>query len=845
MSDSEDIKKLISALEDASKLSSKGRAYKIQCKLFHPPADDPEYPVNSWKFNEWDYGKNNINLPCNARGLFISDNESSPSIIARGYDKFFNIDEVYNTKWQWLAENTIGPYEVTLKSNGCIIFVSGLENGSLVVCSKHSTGPRDDVNKNHALAGEMKLEEQLASHNINSVEFGKYLYENNVTAIAEYCDDSFEEHVIEYSKENAGLYLHGVNLNTIAFQTWPMAKVEALGKRFGFKSTEYLTQSDFTSLRKFLEKSGKNGTYDGQEVEGFVVRCHLKHTKENFFFKFKFEEPYLMYRQWREATKDYISSRKRIYRFRKHSFITNKYMDYVIPILDVDPELCNEYMQGFGIIKLRNMFLKAMKMTGSEILNYEKIQELELKNSIDHDKVDENTKFLIFPISVIGCGKTTVALTLQNLFPDSWAHVQNDDITGKDKSMLMKKSLELLAKPGIKCCFVDRNNHQYRERKQLFEMLDEHRDSYLPYDTNIKVIGLSFTDRNNLEEVKKITTERVKERGDNHQSIKLSEYGEKKTIGIMSGFWKRFQQADETKAPDNMFDFVIYMKVKHKNSSRENCYKILKLLHSKYPALIQKVSTNEDIDIAFEKALAYKPIIVKKVHDSKRYDEKPKANHKLNEGKNKKFHRKPKAVYYSANLEDSEKLINDIRCLLEKNKQSDFDTESIIQYINEKRYQSSFHITLAHITGSKNGTSHTADLWARYQNRYIPILKSIFNKLQNEDKSIDAFTDIKIIGTDDKLKFKLDKLCWDKKILTVMVKLENECIADSMGVIIPGLECSNEFPHITFGILLEGTKPFYSNELCQKVCNSGEVDSFSVLKFEDDKEYSASVCINL
>ncbi|KAG0299136.1 hypothetical protein BGZ97_003862, partial [Linnemannia gamsii] len=47
-------------------------------------------------------------------------------ILVRGYDKFFNVGEVPKTSPGWIAENTEGPYEVTLKENGCIIFMSGL-----------------------------------------------------------------------------------------------------------------------------------------------------------------------------------------------------------------------------------------------------------------------------------------------------------------------------------------------------------------------------------------------------------------------------------------------------------------------------------------------------------------------------------------------------------------------------------------------------------------------------------------------------------------------------------------------------------------------------------------------
>lgn len=348
---SRNVKDLVEKLEAASQLPGRGKAIKRICKL-----SNSDGQVVSWKFNEWDYGKNNIKLPCCARGLFITDDSKNPQIVARGYDKFFNIDETPFTRWDTLESETKGPYNVTLKANGCIIFVSGMADGTLVVCSKHSTGPRDDVDRNHAYAGEQFLLSQLKSIGIEPQQLALELYQNNVTAVAEYCDDTFEEHILEYTNDDVGLYLHGINYNETTFRTWDMDSVSEFARKYNFKQIKYENFNDFTLLKKFLEECSNSGTYHGQEVEGFVIRCKTRENGNDFFFKYKFEEPYLMYRQWREVTKDYISTKSRVFKFKKHKFITNKYLDFVIPILDSSPALCEEYMKGFGIIKLRNEF---------------------------------------------------------------------------------------------------------------------------------------------------------------------------------------------------------------------------------------------------------------------------------------------------------------------------------------------------------------------------------------------------------------------------------------------------------------------------------------------------------
>lgn len=116
-------------------------------------------------------------------------------ILLRGYDKFFNVGEVPKTSPEWIAENTEGPYEVTLKENGCIIFMSGLPphlagpEGDCVVTSKHSLGSVDpetgELPVTHAGKGREWLEKGLAAQGKTLKQFGRYLWDHNLTAVAE------------------------------------------------------------------------------------------------------------------------------------------------------------------------------------------------------------------------------------------------------------------------------------------------------------------------------------------------------------------------------------------------------------------------------------------------------------------------------------------------------------------------------------------------------------------------------------------------------------------------------------------------------------------------------------
>ncbi|CDO96069.1 unnamed protein product [Kluyveromyces dobzhanskii CBS 2104] len=809
----QEVAELVKRLEEASKLKRHGKAARIPCSVFNRP----DVSLDSWKFAEWDYGKPKIKLPCNARGLFIQNSDSNPRIVARGYDKFFNIGEVRQTTWNSIQNDTEGPYDVTLKENGCIILIGGLEDGSVVVCSKHSTGPRNDVNRNHSLAGQQFLEQQLKDKNLELKNLGHYLYKTNCTAIAEFCDDTFEEHILEYSKDHAGLYLHGLNLNTADFRTLPMNEVTAFANQWGFKSIDYFSIDDSESLQKFLSECSRTGHYNYQEIEGFVIRCKTKSTGGTFFFKFKFTEPYLMYRQWREVTRNYISTRNRVFRFRNHNYITNKYMDFVIPILEHDPKLADDFMNGKGIIKLRKLFLHDYGMSGLEILNLDKIHELEEAGKDMIDVIDENTKFLLVPIATIGCGKTTVALTLNNLFPESWGHVQNDNITS-NRTDYIKKALELF-KEGKQFVIADKNNHQFRERGDIFEWIGQFRDTYIPYNCNLQVIALCFVNEVS-NDMKDLTIERVLKRGDNHQSIKSESDGQQKAVKIMQGFMNRFQPFDSSKHPDDKFDFGVDLEVAN-NSSLKNAVTILKKLKSHYGDVIPQVPDDMKLQEAFEKALNYKPVVKKLIKNGNNV--------------NKNQH---KPVYFSAIVTDSDRLLQVIKDSIKAHVS---ESSTLKENLEKIPFKDTLHITLCHKSQIRSIGIKAKQMWAMYLNTYKDYLV----------KESESKPESNIITTHDSVSFSLKELIWDRHILLATVELNNDSlIRRPDGPSVDKLSCLNEVPHVTLALLSGEKSAKYSSELAKEVHDFGIQESDAdggIFSIPDGEKivFTGKVCINL
>jgi tRNA ligase len=534
----QEITALLRELEDATNTKKKN-GFNVKKTKFDIAGSRDGIRVDSWRMQEFDYKKKN--LPTYARGLFTIRNKNRSEIAIRGYDKFINVNEVPETKWDNIFTHTEGPYELTLKENGCIIFVSGLEDDTLLVCSKHSTGDRGDIELSHASAGEQRLERQLERLGKTKADLARELKERNVTAVAELCDDTFEEHILAYGPETAGLYLHGMNLNLPEFMTYPGPLVQQFAEDWGFVKTGLFVMKKAQDVRAFLEQAAETGAHDGRDIEGFVIRCKMspepgREPYADWFFKYKFEEPYLMYRQWRECTKSLISGKQP--RFKKHQKITEEYLLYARKRLAADRSLGKLYNQNHGIIALRNDFLEFKQLKGSDAANLEALYAPGVQTEVSKD-------IILVPIATIGCGKTTLAIALTELF--GWGHVQNDNITGPRRPPRFTKFVldELDQHPAV---VADRNNAQRHERKQLItDVKMQH--------SQARLVALHFV-HDEMDEVRRVAQGRVFRRGDNHQTIHAAS-DMNKVRGIMDGFISRFEPCDPEREPDVGFDAVI------------------------------------------------------------------------------------------------------------------------------------------------------------------------------------------------------------------------------------------------------------------------------------------------
>jgi tRNA ligase len=194
----------------------------------------------------------------------------------------------------------------------------------------------------------------------------------------------------------------------------PQDVVDAFAEEWGFIKTRSHVVNSIKELREFTSHIAKVGEWDGEAVEGFVVRTTYSAedgakgkspytSGSSFFFKIKIDEPYMMYRDWREVTKKLLSingplSAACLSKVKMKRKETRVYANWVIDEIQKDKSQFDEYTRGHGIIATREKFLTWYEE--------QKARGIPVKGEKDEKPVVQTTKgkVLIAPIAIPGCG---------------------------------------------------------------------------------------------------------------------------------------------------------------------------------------------------------------------------------------------------------------------------------------------------------------------------------------------------------------------------------------------------------------------------------------------------------
>lgn len=283
--------------------------------------------ISSFNFTRDAFYKKNWNgLTCKARGLFIDTEKDK--VVARGYEKFFNVNERRETELEHLIVKFKDKITLYKKENGFLGILSYV-NGELFFASKSS-------NKS-VFADYFKNIYEASDINKQQLEY--FLEKNDVSLTFEVIDVENDPHIIEYDKSK--IVLLDIIHNDYEFKKEPYEKVVELSKLINCEcKTIY---KEFDNVRDFHTWYIANTDEDDlskEDIEGVVIECSGIMTKLKF--------PYYNFWKFMRRVKEQVAHRSNV----KLSGLYNATSNYFYAWLKKQ----DEETLSKNIITLRNMF---------------------------------------------------------------------------------------------------------------------------------------------------------------------------------------------------------------------------------------------------------------------------------------------------------------------------------------------------------------------------------------------------------------------------------------------------------------------------------------------------------
>ena len=215
-----------------------------------------------------------------ARGLYLDTMKGK--VAARAYDKFFNINERPETKFDMLQYKLQFPVTAYVKENGFLGIVSYNEyEDDLFVASKST------IDSQFAQWFKDMLYEKVSSDNLMKMK--EFIKENNVSFVFECVDMKNDPHIIEYPESE--LFLLDIVRNDMEFSKYEYDQMVDIANQFGLthkeKAFEIATWQEFYDW--YYDILEEDYEYNGRKIEGFVIEdsvgymTKLKLTYYNFW----------------------------------------------------------------------------------------------------------------------------------------------------------------------------------------------------------------------------------------------------------------------------------------------------------------------------------------------------------------------------------------------------------------------------------------------------------------------------------------------------------------------------------------------------------------------------------
>ena len=217
-----------------------------------------------------------------ARGLFINTNINK--IVARSYNKFFNIGEMPLTKLGNLEKNFTYPVVAYEKYNGYLGLLGyNPEVDELIYCSK-STDKGE-----FALWFKEYMQSRYTTEELDNIK--DYIKANNVTLVFEVLLKDKDPHIVKYDKDKA--ILLDIIHNTMNFKHEDYEILQKVGNKFNIdvkrKAKTFNNWNEFESWLYIEANSLENGMLEGfvlEDANGLMVK--IKTDYYNFWKRMRY-----------------------------------------------------------------------------------------------------------------------------------------------------------------------------------------------------------------------------------------------------------------------------------------------------------------------------------------------------------------------------------------------------------------------------------------------------------------------------------------------------------------------------------------------------------------------------
>ena len=214
------------------------------------------------------YSKKWNECTCKARGLFVDTEKDK--VVARGYEKFFNVNERKETELEHLMVKFKDKIICYKKENGFLGILSYVNNELFFASKSTNEGEFAQYFKNI-----------YDKSNINKLELENYLKNNDVSLTFEVIDVENDPHIIEYNESK--LVLLDIIHNDYEFKREPYEKVQELSKLINCECKSiYVEFNNVRDFHKWYLENTNEDDMSKEDIEGVVIECSGIMTKLKF-----------------------------------------------------------------------------------------------------------------------------------------------------------------------------------------------------------------------------------------------------------------------------------------------------------------------------------------------------------------------------------------------------------------------------------------------------------------------------------------------------------------------------------------------------------------------------------